>query len=250
MTARGSRPRRCATVTRRCTGRRRRCGAGRLRRDGRGIGRGCWLGSGSRTGVEIGIEAAAKQFGTFGNDLGFDVGHGDVVRGAKFLETLEVLDGAAVEALGLDLVTHEENERVGLAAHYFAVALRKPVGTILSGNDLEAIGDFGVAQDVGGAGRLHGSFERAGEIAGLHVRDAVEGQLTEGNTLDGPHLLGVNRLIESHGVGAQGGNRFGVFDADYGVTAGVELKAACSGHFDHRSNIRSSREGRRFLGSD
>src|ERR1019366_3219280 len=111
---------------------------------------------------------------------------------AEGFETLEFLDGAAVEALGLGLGAEEEGETVGVFVEAVE-AFGEEVIAVLG------LGDFVIVVDerIGdthqrAAVAVEGLVEEGGAQAGVEALDAEEGLLGEGDTLDGEKLLGVD----------------------------------------------------------
>jgi hypothetical protein len=155
-----------------------------------------------------------------GRDRGFV---GRVVRevGAEGFEVLEILNGAAMESFGLGLVAEKNGDDVGLPVQA-ADTLAGPIGAGLLGGDFEVMGDVGVFEDIGLGGALHGFFEAVGEEAGLESGEPEDGEVGEGDTIDGEALLGSDGTEGGGGVGAEVGDELGVFNANDGILGGVE----------------------------
>jgi hypothetical protein len=61
-----------------------------------------------------------------------------------------------------------------------------------------------------------------GEEAGLEAGGAKDGLLGEGDALDGEEFLGIDGLVDGHGVGFEIGDFVDVFEADDGEGGGSE----------------------------
>jgi hypothetical protein len=142
--------------------------------------------------------------------------------GAEGFEVLEVLDGAAMEPFGLGLVAEEDGDDVGLLPVQAADTLAGPIGAGLLDGDFEVMGDVGVCEDIGLGGTLHGFFEAVGEEAGLEGGEPEDGEVGEGDAINGEALLGSDGAKGGGGVGAEVGDELGVFDADDGILGWVE----------------------------
>jgi hypothetical protein len=141
--------------------------------------------------------------------------------GAQGLEVLEVLDGAAVEALGLGLEPEENGDDARLPMKS-KDTMAGPIGAALLESDLDAVGDLGVFEDPGLGGTLHGFLEAVGEEAGLESVEPEDGEVGEGDAINGEALLGSDGAEGGDGVGAEVGDELGVFNADDGILGGVE----------------------------
>src|ERR1700688_1426973 len=133
----------------------------------------------------------------------------------KGLEAVEILDGAAIFALGDDLVTHEQRPGVGYFAGGHAVeAFGEGVGAVLGLRD----GEIAIADEVLGhadekaAGGVEGFVEASGEEAALEVGDAEHGLLGQSDALDGEQLLGVDGPVYGDQIGAEMGDLLEVFE--------------------------------------
>ena len=139
-------------------------------------------------------------------------------------DALEILDGAAVEAFGLGLITKEE------LPVRFAAELREagghPVTVILAGRDLQSISELGVLEDSRVAGNLQSFLKAHGDESRLDAVSAEEGMPREGDALDGEKLFGVDGLVEGDEVGLEVGDGVGILGADGGEGGGVEEMVA------------------------
>src|ERR1700676_1266054 len=109
------------------------------------------------------------------------------------LQSVEILEGPAILALGEDLVTHEQRPGVVYFAGGHAVeAFGEGVGAVLGLRD----GEIAIADEVLGhadeeaAGGIEGFVETRGEEAAFEVGDAEHGLLGQSDALDGEELLG------------------------------------------------------------
>ena len=100
----------------------------------------------------------------------------------EFLETLEILDGAAVEALGLRLVAEQQRPTVGLARELVETGAEQEIPILGAGDFDIAAQDGAVHVDPGMAIGVAGFVEGGGEEAGFEAGGAEEGLLDEGNT--------------------------------------------------------------------
>jgi hypothetical protein len=141
--------------------------------------------------------------------------------GAEGLEAVEILDGAAIEALGLGLVTDDE-EKAGGFAGKAVKAFGEPIGAVLAGGDGDSVGDFRVLEDQGSAGAFGGFVQAGDEESGFESGAAKERQLGESDSLDSEEFLGIDGPIEGNEVVAEAGDGFGGFEPDDGVIFGVE----------------------------
>jgi hypothetical protein len=127
-------------------------------------------------GFEVGF---VRRFVLFGRELV-----------AEFAEAVEILDGPAVEALGLGLETEEGSGDVGLAVEGVE-AVGEPEGAILGLGDIDVVADLALFEDIGLGGAEHGLFEAGGEEAGFEGVHAEQGVSGEGDALDGEAFTGV-----------------------------------------------------------
>ena len=123
--------------------------------------------------------------------LGLGVENGFVrdfcIFAAKGLQTLEVLDGAAVEALVLSLVAEEKSPGWGTRRH---VVKAFGQGQVLS----LARGHLGVVE----SGEIVAGVEEAGaEETAFEAGGAQDVLLGDGDALDGVKLLAVDGLVEA-----------------------------------------------------
>jgi hypothetical protein len=118
---------------------------------------------------------------------------------AKGLEALELLDGAAVVALGLGLVAQQQGPTVGLAGHAVE-ACAEEVVRVSSG--------------------IRGLAEAGGEKAGFEARGAEDGLLGEGDALKGKKFLGVDGVVDLDEVGLEVGDGLEVFRGPRGHPSG------------------------------
>jgi len=96
--------------------------------------------------------------------------------GAQGTETVEFLDGAAVEALGLGLVAQEESPGVGLLSGAVEALTEDEIAILDAGDfDVAIAGEFGGHQVDGFAFGVEGLVEAGGEKAGLETGGADHG---------------------------------------------------------------------------
>ena len=122
---------------------------------------------------------------------------------AQGLEAVEILDGAAVMAFGLGLIAEEQSNGVGLSGDRVP-AFGHTVVAVLGFAEFDVIveEEF-IEQDQGAVPIVDGFVEAGGEEAGLEAGGAEEALLGEGDTLDGEEFLGVDGLVDGHGVVAE-----------------------------------------------
>jgi hypothetical protein len=153
-----------------------------------------------------------KSFGR--NEIGVENGF---VRDffAKAFETLEVLDGAAVEAVALGLVAEHELPRVAVDRHAVETVGEGVVPVLLGAGPFvrNKLGVDPVGEGVVGEEAVVQAY---GEHAGFHAVTAKQRKLGDGDPLDGEELLGILREIGGDGIGAQLRQVVLVFDADDG----------------------------------
>lgn len=130
-----------------------------------------------------------------------------------------------MEALSLGLVAEENGDYVGLPVNA-ADTLAGPISAGLLDGQIDTVGDFGAFEDPGLGGRLHGFLEAVGEEAGLKSGEPEDGEIGQGDTVDGEALLGGHGAESGDGIGAEVGDELGVFDANDGVLGGVEGRFA------------------------
>jgi hypothetical protein len=145
------------------------------------------------------------------------------------LQALEILEGAAIFAFGLDLIAQEQRPGVGspVAGHALE-AIGEGVVAVLGFGDF----DIAMADEVLGHGDeelargVEGVVEATGEEAGFEACDAEDGLLGEGDALDGEQLLGVGGLVDGDKIGAEVRDFLEVFEADDGESGGGEAVLA------------------------
>ena len=139
------------------------------------------------------------------NDFGIDA-YARFVRHfvAERFEAIEILDGAAVFALGLRPVAEHQANRVRFlrdAAEAFGYA----VIAVLRASDFDiAVADHvRVHRDEGVVGAVEDVIEGAGEHARVETRTAKHHLLRESDSLDRDEFLGVYGFIAGDSVGFQ-----------------------------------------------
>jgi hypothetical protein len=132
-------------------------------------------------------------------------------------EAVEFLDGSAVVAFGLGLVTQQEGKAVGLAGHAVETVAQQVVAVLGSGDfDIAIAGDGFIHEADGLAAAVEGRVQTGGEVSGFQAGAAEHGVLGEGDALQGEELLGVDGLIDGDEVVAEAGDFLEVFEADDG----------------------------------
>jgi hypothetical protein len=154
-----------------------------------------------------------------GNGFVWQILVGQVLDGqvrAEGFEAVEILEGAAVLALGLSLVAEEERPGVGLGGEAEEAGGEEVVAVL-------GAGDFDIA--IAGEGLVHGEeglivadaegfVEAGGEEAAFEAGGAEDGLLGEGHALQGEELLGVDGLVGGDEVGFEVSDFLKVFEAD------------------------------------
>jgi hypothetical protein len=132
-------------------------------------------------------------------------------------EAVELLDGSAVVAFRLGLVTQQEGEAVGFAGHAMEAVAQQEVAVLgASDFDIAIAGDGGIHEADGFAAAIEGGVEAGGEVAGFEAGAAEDGVLGEGDALQGEEFLGVDGLVDGDEVVAEAGDFLEVFEADDG----------------------------------
>ena len=154
----------------------------------------------------------------YGFVLGF-VGH----LGAEAFQTVEIVDGVAVETLGLGLIAEENGPGWGVFPGVLGEALGEAEIAILGAGDFEVVSeDFGEELVNGEAFGVHDLIEADGEEAVFEGGAAEQGLLGEGDAFDGEEFLGVDGPIAGDGVSPEVGDDVDFFEADDGEVLGGE----------------------------
>ena len=141
---------------------------------------------------------------------------------AEGFETVEILDGAAVEALGLGLIAEEEGKAVGVFVEAVEAFGEEVVAVLGLGDFVIVVDELVGDAHQGAAVAVEGLIEEGGAKAVVEAFDAEEGLLGEGDALDGEELLGVDGLVDGDEVLAEAGDLVEVFEADDGEGGGGE----------------------------
>jgi hypothetical protein len=143
---------------------------------------------------------------------------------AQASEAFPVLDGAAVVALGLGLVTEEQRPGGGVGRDHTFEAVGEAVIAVLDFDVFRGALELVMERDKGGFVLvvLEGVVEGDGSQAGFEAGEAEEGVLGERDAFDGEEFLGVGGLIDGDQVGAEPVDRGAVFDGDDGVIGAGE----------------------------
>jgi hypothetical protein len=121
--------------------------------------------------------------------------------------------------LGLD--AEEDEDILGLAQET-AEAFPQNEVAVLFAEDVDVLDHFEIHQAERAAVGIERLVQARGVHADFRAGTAVEGLLGEGETLDGPELLGVDGLIGGDEVGASVGDFRDIFEAEDGEVGGVE----------------------------
>ena len=142
-----------------------------MRRDGGGAPHGGVV-------VRDGLGWLKARFGRRQDVFGFRIGGDGFVweLGAEGLETVEILDGAAVEALGLGLIAEEELPGIGLAVQSVE-ADGEAEAAVLGAGDLDIADELIVEEVVRSAMGGDGLIQGRGEETGLQTSATEEGEL-------------------------------------------------------------------------
>jgi hypothetical protein len=137
------------------------------------------------------------------------------------LQTVEFIDSAAVVALRLGRVAQAQGQGVGFGGAVLK-SLSQDEVAVLHARDFDIGEEDRVDLDARYVGEAASFIEAGGEEAGFQAGGAEHGLLGEGDSLDGEDLLGVDGLVEFHGVVLEVGDLLDVFEADDGVSGGGE----------------------------
>ena len=197
-------------------------GAGEVRGGGRAGGGGHGRGEGGFRLVFGFVGSGRKWFGFFG--LGFGDGFVPQIFGGfvgEGPEALEILDGAAVEAVGLGLMAEEAAPHLGVDAEE---AFGEEEGALIERPAvlLEGFGDLRAEAREAGALDGDGVIEHAGVEAAFEVSDAEAGLLGDGDLLEGEEFLGIAGVVEGDEVRAEFEDLVGIFEEGDVVVTGIE----------------------------
>jgi hypothetical protein len=140
---------------------------------------------------------------------------------AEGLNAVEILDGAAVESLGLGRIAQAQGQGVGLGGAVLKSSGQQEV-TFLCQREFGVDEESRPYLDKGRIGESETLVETGGQEAGFQAGDAEHGVLGEGDALDGEEFLGIGGLVELDEVGAKVGDVIGVLDTEDGVRGGGE----------------------------
>ena len=145
--------------------------------------------------------------------------------GADGFEAVEILDSAAVEALGLGLVAEKEFPGLGVFGKV-AEAFGEDEVLLLAAAHLEGgVAEVGV-EEVDRFG-VAGIVEAGGEEAAFEAGGAEEVLLGEGDALNGEEFLGVGGVVEGDEVFAEFDDVVEAFENGDGEVGGC--KKVCAG---------------------
>ena len=186
------------------------------------VARGQWFGGDGRAMAEVG----AAEFGERCEIVDdFGLGIDGLIRHfrAQAFDSLVVFDGAAVLAIGIDLITDEKSPDVRIERH-LAHSFAGGVVAILRAGDFDiAIADHVFTHGTKGpAGILDGVIESGGEEAGFEAIAAQDGLLTECEALDCEEFLGVGGTVTGDGVGFEIRDLIEFFEAHDGEGSTAE----------------------------
>jgi len=142
---------------------------------------------------------------------------------AESHKALEVFDGAAVEAFGLDLVTQEELKNVrGALARPRSQTMQtfgdEVVAVLLPGHRQIATADDFRLEHLDGELAAEDFVHGGGKDAGFETGGAQDGLLAQGDAFDGKELLGVLGLVESDEIFFEARDFVDFFETDDGVS--------------------------------
>jgi hypothetical protein len=146
---------------------------------------------------------------------------GTPARATEILNTVEILDGAAVETLGLGGITDAQVHGVGVADAAAESFGQEVVFDLLAAGFAAAV-HVRVHLHEGTLAEIEDVIEADGEGAGFEAGGAVHGLLGDGDALDGEEFLGIGGLIEPDGAISEVGDFLDVFEAGDGVSCGGE----------------------------
>jgi hypothetical protein len=130
------------------------------------------------------------------------------------------------------LIAQIEGPGVGGPGHALKAVGKGVVAGLLE-LDVGVVFEVGVEGDVGGAVVVvEGVVEGVGEHAGFEAGGAEDGELGEGDALDGVDFLGVAGLVAGDGVGGEALELVGGFDAEDGVAGGEGVSDGVAGGLD------------------
>jgi hypothetical protein len=119
---------------------------------------------------------------------------------AQGLEPIEFLNRPAVMPFGLGLVAEEQGDRAGFFG-YAVEAFAQAVVTVLLRGDFEIAGAHSlIHEDQRPVPFVEGLVEASREDAGLQASGAEHGLRGQGDAFDGEEFLGVDGLMDGHGV--------------------------------------------------
>jgi hypothetical protein len=145
---------------------------------------------------------------------------------AEGFETLEFLDGAAVEALGLGLIAEEEGKTVGVFVEAVEAFGEEVVAILGLGDFVIFVDEAGADAHQGATVAIDGFVEAGGAQAGVEEFNAEEGLLSEGDAFDGEEFLGVDGPIDGDEVFTEAGDVVEFLEADDGEGGGGEAVLA------------------------
>jgi hypothetical protein len=140
---------------------------------------------------------------------------------AEGSDSVEILDGAAVLALGLGRIAQAQGQGVGLGGAVLKSSSQQEV-VFLCQREFGVVEESRPYLDNGRIGESETLVETGGQEAGFQAGNAEYGVLGEGDALDGEEFLGIGGLVELDEVGAKVGDVIGVLDTEDGVSGGGE----------------------------
>jgi hypothetical protein len=121
----------------------------------------------------------------------------------------------------LDLDAEENEDILGLVQETAETFPQDKVA-VLFAEDVDVFDHFEIHQAERAAVGIERLVQARGVHADFRAGTAVEGLLGEGETVDGPELLGVDGLVAVDEVGAAVGDFLDVFETEDGEVGGVE----------------------------
>ncbi len=146
---------------------------------------------------------------------------------AERLQALELLDGAAVVALGLGLIAEQQGPGIGALRHAVEARSQGEVAVLSAGDfDVAVAGQLGAHGSEGVIAVIDGHIHAGGEEPGFQARRAEEGMLGQGDALDGEQFLGIGGVVIGHEVVFEAGDLVEIFEADDGERGSGEAVLA------------------------
>ena len=146
---------------------------------------------------------------------------------AEFDEAVEIIDGSAVEALGLSLIAEEQRPGVGAVTDHAVETVSKAIGAVLFLDFFGCGIQVFVERDEGRiVSEGEGLIERGGAESGFQAGHAEQVVLREREALDRESFLRIPGLVDGNEVVAEAVDGVAILDFDDGeVDAGEAVLA-------------------------